>query len=370
MQVIETLDALDAKLQECQAALQISDDALRQVFSTFQFDISRQGPADPFSESYLGWQMGLYEFIAGRSYSVRNEESVFDVNAARLRPFPYTSGAAVAGKHLSAIAFLLMGIDLKPGARILDVGPGWGNTTMALAQLGFQVTALDIEPRFCALIEARAKNLELDVEVINDDFLWVERSGRQFDAIVFFECFHHCADHMRLLRALPQALAPGGHVYFGAEPIFSDFSLPWGIRTDGESLWAIRQNGWLELGFRESYFREALRRAGLKGSVRRSKDVPWITVWDAVVGQFEPIILDVADHRLQTIAGQRIQGQIRLTGREGYGLYGPYLPLPAGRYRALLRFSATPRLGGRHVSRLLRRQARGCWPRRISIWPP
>ena len=38
--------------------------------------------------------------------------------------------------------------------------------------------------------------------------------------------------------------------------------MPWGVRTDGESLWAIRRNGWLELGFQESYFLRMLAHAG------------------------------------------------------------------------------------------------------------
>ena len=345
MEVLTTLDALDKKLKDCAAAT--SDDALRQIFSTFCVDFAAQVPPDPFSPDYAAAQMGFYEFISGRQYKTSNEETVFDVDAALKRPFPYTSSPAVAGAHLSAIAFLLRNLDLKPGARVLDVGPGWGNTTMALAQFGFDVTALDIEPRFCALVRARAQALNLAVNVVNDDFFWIERAARDFDAIVFFESFHHCADHARLLRALPAALAPGGRVYFGAEPISRDFPLPWGVRTDGESLWAIRQNGWLELGFHDRYFRAALRRVGLKPSVSRSLDLPWINVWRATVEPVEPIIVPASDPRLQSLAGTRQQELIVLDGRAGYGLFGPYISLPAGRYDATIQFDINTSLTGR-----------------------
>ncbi len=63
--------------------------------------------------------------------------------------------------------------------------------------------------------------------------------------------------------------------------------MPWGVRTDGESLWAIRRNGWLELGFHPDYFRQALGRVGLVAEVHTSADLPWINVWDAKVGVFE-----------------------------------------------------------------------------------
>jgi hypothetical protein len=166
---------------------------------------------------------------------------------------------------------------------------------------------------------------------------------------VFFESFHHCADHNRLLRALAAALAPGGHVYFGAEPITRDFPVPWGIRTDGESLWAIRQNGWLELGFRESYFRTALRRAGLRSSIRRSLDLPWIHVWDATAGAAEPLVIAASDSRLQSLAGVRQDAAIVLEGQEGYGLYGPYAALEGGHYRAIIAFSGQGEIAGHAV---------------------
>ena len=85
------------------------------------------------------------------------------------------------------------------------------------------------------------------VNAVNADFMWAETVEDPFDAAVFFESFHHCSDHMRLLRALRQAVKPDGRAYFAAEPILPDFPIPWGLRMDGESLWAIRSNGWMEL---------------------------------------------------------------------------------------------------------------------------
>jgi 2-polyprenyl-3-methyl-5-hydroxy-6-metoxy-1,4-benzoquinol methylase len=283
MQTITDLEELDRMLAECERAAQISDDDLRRVFQLYRMDVSAQLPPDPFSAEYADAQMALYERISGRSYSTRNEESIIDINSAVLRPFPYNASCQVAGAHLGAIGFLFGSLQLRPGARVLDVGAGWGNTTLGLARLGYEVTALDIEARFCELIRQRARRIELQIEVINDDFFWIEKARRRFDAIVFFESFHHCADHPRLLRSLGPALVPGGHVYFGAEPITPHFPVPWGLRTDGESLWAIRRNGWLELGFHPDYFRHALQRAGFSAEMRTSTDLPWINVWDAKI---------------------------------------------------------------------------------------
>ena len=157
MRTITNVDELDQILAECERAAQVSDDELRRVFQTFRMDVAAQLPPDPFSKDYANAQMALYERIAGRPYSTANEKSIFDAEAAVVRPFPYIASCPVAGVHWGAIAFLLRNMALRPGARVLDVGAGWGNTTLALAQLGFEVTALDIEPRFCELIRERTR---------------------------------------------------------------------------------------------------------------------------------------------------------------------------------------------------------------------
>ena len=281
MQKVTTLAELDVKLAECAAAHAVSDDELRRVFASFQMDISADMPADPFSPEYRQHVMALYGHIAGRPYDVRNEVTKFDTAAADRRPFPfYTKNPKTAGFFMMGTGFLLHALDLKPGARIVEFGPGWGNTTIALAMLGFDVTAVEIEPDFCDLLERRARRQEVDLKVVNADFMWAETVSEPFDAAIFFECFHHCSDHNRLLAALGNAVAPGGHVYIAAEPINPNFPVPWGLRGDGESLWAIRSNGWMELGFQESYFREAARRAGWNAHRKAYADLGWAAVWE------------------------------------------------------------------------------------------
>lgn len=274
---------LEAKIAECNGALtHQSDDAMRALFNTFAFDFSADAPADPFDPAYAAFQMPLHEAMTGRPYAVQNERTLFLVDNYEHRPFPfYLQSPVTAGNHLLAIGFLLRAMALSPGARVLEFGPGWGNTTIALAQLGMQVTAVDVEPNFCEVIRRRAARDKVEIEVIEADFFWAEQVTETFDAVVFFECFHHCADHMRLLRALRRAVKPGGRVYFASEPILPDYPIPWGVRTDGEALWAMRNFGWLELGFRESYFTAALARTGWRAEKRASADLGGATVWIA-----------------------------------------------------------------------------------------
>jgi SAM-dependent methyltransferase len=318
---------------------------MRALFATFRMD-PPPIPHDPFSPEYREAQMALYAEIAGRPYSTANEVTAFDIDAAVAAPFPFSTRSCVtAGEHFQAMGMVLRQMALKPGSRVLEFGPGWGNTTLALARLGHKVTAVDIEPNFCELIRRRAARERVAVEVVNDDFLWVEGvPAGSFDAVLFFECFHHCADHLRLLSALRSVLAPGGAVFFGAEPIQPDFPAHWGLRLDGSSLWAIRKNGWLELGFRDDYFRDALARTGWTGRRIASADLPWLSVWEARLGDTMARRWPAASPEIRTNVGQKRDRAIVFDGKPGTGVFGPYASVPAGRWvaRLIFRSRSTP----------------------------
>jgi len=282
VQVIRTMAELDQMLNELDAAQKVSDDELRKLFSTFFMEFNNKVSNDPYSDEYARDQFELYHRISGRTYSLENEKSIFDLDSATVSPFPYyTKSCKTVGDHLTAIAHLIHTMDLKPGAKIVEFGPGWGNTTLVLAMMGFDVTAVDIEKNFCDLINRRAKQAGVKISVINADFLWIEQITEPVDAVLFFESFHHCADHLRLIKVLSNAVKADGKVYFASEPITSDFPIPWGIRLDGESLWAIRRNGWLELGFSEKYFIETLQKFDWVVNKHITSSLPWATVYEA-----------------------------------------------------------------------------------------
>jgi 2-polyprenyl-3-methyl-5-hydroxy-6-metoxy-1,4-benzoquinol methylase len=280
--IVRDLAGLDRKLLELEAAAAQSDDALRAAFLGFSMDFSRDLPPDPYSEAYRQRQFELYAHLAGKPYSTANESSQIDVAAGATRPFPFATGSCrTVGNQLIAIGFLIKVMALASGARILEFGPGWGNTTEFLARMGFAVTAVDIEMNFIELIRERARRNELAIELVHGDFSHIEIVTERYDAILFFECFHHASDHLKLMQGFERALKPDGKVFFAAEPISDTFALPWGLRMDGESLWAVRKFGWLELGFQESYMRETLLRLGWSLQKQVCDETPWGTVFVA-----------------------------------------------------------------------------------------
>jgi SAM-dependent methyltransferase len=250
-------------LDHVDEAAEVSDDHLRRAFTTFRMELDPPMPADPHSEAYRRAVMDLYAWLHGSPYELSNESAVFEFGRFVDVPFPYSTASSVTvGNHLIAMGHVIRTLDLPARSSVLEFGPGWGNTTVALAQMGHRVTALDISPQFADLIQARASRVHAAVHTVVGDFSKVEELSGPFDAVLFFESFHHCTDHSRLLASLARIVAPGGRVLFAAEPIEEEYYVPWGPRLDGESLWAIRRNGWFELGFRRSYFLEALRRSG------------------------------------------------------------------------------------------------------------
>lgn len=256
-------ESLEFFLKECDAALAVSDDELRRVFKTFRYKFNYSTmPEDPWSPEYLDFQFACYEKIAGKKYFIANEFSNFlDVDKFVATPFPfYTQSYRTVSDQLIMVGLVMRAMKLPPGARILEFGAGWGNTAVNLARMGYKVTVVDIEQRFLDIVKGRSSGFQENIEIVQGDFSVIDQLTGRYDAILFKECFHHCVDHQRFVASFSSRLSENGLVCFAGEPIYPDFPVPWGVQCDGESVWAIRNFGWLELGFNESYFVEMLEK--------------------------------------------------------------------------------------------------------------
>ncbi len=279
---IRDLASLDVALREAYEAYQVSEADGRRVLDGFEFVVNEPRPRDPASAAYRAHELALYERLTGKPYTPASERSVFDLAEGVRSPFPYrTRTPELVGDQLILLGFLMKAIPMPPPARILEFGPGWGNTTEALLQTGYDVTAVEIDPAFVELI-ARRCALHADRLTLETADMLEFRSTQRFDVILFFESFHHCQDHRRLLKQLHDLLADGGVILFVAEPIV-DLPYPWGLRLDGQSLWSMRQLGWLELGFDRSYFMQARRDTGWAGERLHSRAISALT--DVVVAR-------------------------------------------------------------------------------------
>ncbi|MCX7284507.1 MAG: class I SAM-dependent methyltransferase [Novosphingobium sp.] len=351
-----TLDAnfiaeIDAFLTRLEGAK--DDEEMRQFFETFSEKYELDVPSDPFSCEYRRFQFEIYEQLAGKVYSPSNEVTKFDVTQLAQRPFPYLHGSSgLVGDHLMAIGFAIKAMNLPQGSRILEFGPGWGNITLALAKMGHSVTAIDVEEDFINLIRRRAEMEQLSIDLILGDFTSIQSLNEKYDAILFFECFHHCADHISLIEGCERILNPEGMICFAAEPINEHFPIPWGLRMDGQSLWAIRKNGWLELGFNVRYFTEALSRSGFRCEEKRGLDSPASHVLIARrASEFSQSqsagTFTFSEGDLRNACGFVSDGTLSIAAHDtGFACFGPYRPFPPGNYELVIEFSGYPSCQG------------------------
>ncbi len=270
MKMLTSFDQLASELAEAEQKQAISDDAFRQAVSSWYISTAVWGkaPPDPYSPEYKAFQLAIYESLAGKPYSVANEETVFNFDHELLWPYPYgTQSAQTVGTNLLGYGWLIKSLNLPPKARILEIGSGYGSLTVHLARMGYQVTCLDVSAALLAFIQARTKGWPEPVKTICGDMAAVD-IDETFDAVIFNASLHHSLAHRSVIERLDTWLTPQGIVAFMAEPVVDDQSLqvpyPWGVRLDGLSVWSICKWGWLELGFRESYFVKMLNAAGWK----------------------------------------------------------------------------------------------------------
>ena len=269
-------------MEVLEEASRSSDDELRRLFPTFVMELDHQLPEDPYTEEYRERVFELFELIRGGPYDASNERTPIDLESCVTSPFPYaTQSAATVGDQLIAIGHVIKTMALRPKSRILELGSGWGNLAIALAQMGHSMTTIDIDPGMTQLVSERARRLGVRIDVHTGDFMSARELRQQFDAVVFVSSFHHAPDHLALLRSLKGVVSEGGQLVFAAEPITDTLPAAWCLRLDGESLWQIRRRGWLELGFQERYFVDTLERFGWSTERSVCDDTPLGVVYVA-----------------------------------------------------------------------------------------
>jgi 2-polyprenyl-3-methyl-5-hydroxy-6-metoxy-1,4-benzoquinol methylase len=259
---LTTLKEVDEALRLAADARKVSEEKFLEQLGSFWLDF-RPISGDPWSLPYRKHWWDAYEHISGRSYEVKNEDFVFDVDYHVTHPYPFcTQDYHVVSRQLMGIGNIIQALALPPKSTILEMGAGWGNTSLFLAQMGYNVTVLDINERYGELINRRAKALNVDLGFECMAFDDAVELGRKFDCVLFFESFHHAYDHLQLLNLIPSLLVPDGFLALAGEPLNENLPFEWGINTCGEALWQIRTHGWFELVFRESYLISTLKKKG------------------------------------------------------------------------------------------------------------
>lgn len=231
-------------------------------------------------ENYEAQMRLIFEPIAGHSHLLEMEGLDTPIDTANC-PFPFDLSPYDAGYWTMSYGYMLKCMGLPAGARVLEVGAGPGGLTETLCRARLAVTVVEPRQSNCDYIQKRVSLFGHEVRTISESIETVE-FDQTFDAIVFYESFHHMPSPKWLVERLSKHLSPTGMFVFGAEPIQDAGPLipfPWGFRMNGASLSAIRDVGWVEFGFQEPYFREILE--GFEINQHRIEGFAHCDVWIA-----------------------------------------------------------------------------------------
>ena len=104
------------------------------------------------------------------------------------------------------------------GSTVLDAGAGAGALTYRLADHGYRMTALDVDP------EKWTPHPDIDFYVLDLDAGIKSSVAGPFDAVCCVEVIEHVENPWNLLRELHEVVRPGGHVILSTPNITSFLS--------------------------------------------------------------------------------------------------------------------------------------------------
>lgn len=258
---------IDKFMAEASLRLKDSHKSWADFVNQMKFMVENPSMAEPSSEEFLKYQLELWRTVSARSHydaaeCEANNHVQLDLSIQQTYPFISRDPQEI-GSYFLGIANITRKLPVPVGSRIVEFGVGYGHLTRMLASMGYQVDAVDIETRFLELLPKFSLPGSEPITLRHLAFADATYETQSVDAFLFYECFHHCLDHARLIRHMRRALKPGGAIIFAAEPFYDDwFDFPWGVRTDGQSVWAIRSSGWMELGFRKTFIADFLTQQG------------------------------------------------------------------------------------------------------------
>lgn len=109
---------------------------------------------------------------------------------------------------------LAAALRVDPGARVLDVGCGRADITIAVARVS-QAAVVGVDPSLVGLGLARARHRcepDMDVAFLAGHFTELGVAVGAFDAVLLVDAFHFAADQAAALSSLAATLRPGGRL--------------------------------------------------------------------------------------------------------------------------------------------------------------
>ena len=115
-------------------------------------------------------------------------------------------------------------LGLRPGDRVLEIGPGWGAWSQYATSRGVNCTGLTISRESLDFLQRRAAELGHDWTVIDCDLLDY-KCEEKFDAIVIMGVIEHLPRYGRVLERFVSLLKPGGRIFLDGSACTKKYEL-------------------------------------------------------------------------------------------------------------------------------------------------
>jgi 2-polyprenyl-3-methyl-5-hydroxy-6-metoxy-1,4-benzoquinol methylase len=127
--------------------------------------------------------------------------------------------ARIYQERLLAALEWINGLHLKPGAAVMDVGCGAGVATVALAERGLSVTAVDLAPAMLDLTSslARQRGVEASVHTQLSSVDALPFKAGSFDCVMALGLLPWVEDPAATIAELARVVRPGGHLLISAD---------------------------------------------------------------------------------------------------------------------------------------------------------
>lgn len=130
----------------------------------------------------------------------------------------------------------------EPGARVLDLGCGCGQSSLAIARAypGAVVHGVDLDEASIAeaQTDAVAEGLSDRITFTAGDAAQVAPMGT-YDLVTLFETLHDMGDPVGSLRTARAALAPGGTVFIGDDKVADEFTPDGDLLERFQFAWSV-----------------------------------------------------------------------------------------------------------------------------------
>lgn len=118
----------------------------------------------------------------------------------------------------------ILGPYIKPGMKILEIGPGMGFFTIPMAQIlnnKGKIYAVDLQEKMLSILSKKLIKKQLnkivETKLCSSTSLKIQDLDNQIDLALLFYVVHEVPDQIHFFKEIKKAIKPGGKIFI-AEP--------------------------------------------------------------------------------------------------------------------------------------------------------